>query len=91
LLPLTVSGDVAWVATQTSPTHLRLTLIDSGYINPKSRTAKVRFHTVEPVKMVDLLSGDNFDLSTPSSTEVDIPCGLFRFIDIELKEPFGPA
>jgi hypothetical protein len=87
LLPLTVSGDVAWVAAQTAPTHLRLTLIDSGYINPHARTATVSFHTVDPVKMVDLLHGTRFDLTDPSSVQVKIACGMFRFIDIELKEP----
>ena len=50
-LPLTVSGDVAWVLAQTSPDHLRLTLIDSGYINPKKRTATIKFHTAVPTKI----------------------------------------
>jgi hypothetical protein len=84
LLPLTVSGDVAWVCAQTAPNHLRLTLIDSGYIDPADRTATVTFHTAQPAKMTDLLSGDNFALS--GMVKVDVPCGLFRFIDIELKE-----
>jgi hypothetical protein len=66
---------------------LRLTLIDSGYIDPKDRTATVSFHTVSPIKMVDLLFGDRFDISDPSSVDITVPCGLFRFIDIELKEP----
>ena len=43
LLPLTVEGEVAWVVAQTSSNHLRLTLIDSGYINPKDRTTTVSF------------------------------------------------
>ena len=86
LLPLTVSGDVAWVAAQTSPTHLRLTLVDSGYINPKARSATARFHTIQPVKMVDLLDGTEFDTTDPSSINVAVPCGMFRFIDIELKD-----
>ena len=86
-LPLTVSGDVAWVVAQTSPKHLRLTLIDGGYINPLARTATVSFHTVKPAKMVDLLNGESFDTANPSSVKIDIPCGMFRFIDIELKEP----
>ena len=86
-LPLTVSGSVAWVAAQSSPTHLRLTLIDSGYINPKPRTATVHFHTVEPIRMLDLLSDTTFDTSNPSSVKIDMPCGLFRFIDIELNRP----
>ncbi len=89
LLPLTVSGDVAWVAAQTAPTHLRLTLIDGGYINPKARTATVTFHTVDPASMVDLLDETRFDLTDPSSVKVHVPCGMFRFIDIELKEPLG--
>ncbi|WP_439709252.1 hypothetical protein [Algibacter lectus] len=28
-----------------------------------------------------------FSISNPSEIEVDIPCGLFRFIDIELTSP----
>lgn len=84
LLPLTVSGDkVAWVVAQSSPKHLRLTIIDGGYLNPGNRTAKVTFHTVRPISMVDILDGESFDVSA-SSTSVEIPCGMFRFIDIEL-------
>lgn len=86
-LPLTVTGDVAWVAAQTSPTHLRLTLIDNGYINPSAKTATVTFHTVQPKRLVDLLDGQSFDASDPSSVKIDIPCGMFRFIDIELTKP----
>jgi hypothetical protein len=85
LLPLTVSGNVAWVAAQTSPTHLRLTLIDSGYINPKESTAVVSFHSVSPLKMTDILDRQNFDLANPAAVKIDVPCGMFRFIDIELK------
>lgn len=59
-IPLTVIGDVAWVVAQTSPKHLRLTIIDGGYINPDNRIAKVRFNTVKPSKMIDLLDGKNF-------------------------------
>jgi hypothetical protein len=89
LLPLTVSGEnVAWVVSQTSPLHLRLTLIDGGYINPDDRTAEVRFHTARPVKMVDLVDGESFSFSG-SSVKVDIPCGMFRFIDIELSKPLN--
>ncbi|MDO7173141.1 hypothetical protein [Mariniflexile sp. AS56] len=86
LLPLTVSGDVAWVVAQTSPNHLRLTIVDNGYINPDDRKAIVTFHTVIPLKMTDILEQSNFNVSDKSSVEVEIPCGLFRFIDIELKD-----
>lgn len=84
-LPLTVSGDVAWVCAQSAPKRLRLTLIDSGYINPQARTAIVHFHTAKPVGMVDILNGESFNTSKP--VPIEIPCGMFRFIDIELAEP----
>ncbi|WP_139957420.1 PQQ-binding-like beta-propeller repeat protein [Flavicella sediminum] len=85
-IPLTVEGDVAWVVAQTAPKHLRLTLIDGGYINPKERKAMVKFHTVTPVKMTDLLDGKSFSRNGAKEVEIDVPCGMFRFIDIELAE-----
>ncbi|VGO17426.1 Lambda-carrageenase [Pontiella desulfatans] len=87
-LPVTVSGDVAWVCAQTSPTHLRLTLIDGGYIDPSAKTATVKLQNIKATKMTDLLSKETFDLSDPSAIKVGIDCGLFRFIDIELTQPF---
>ena len=39
LLPVTVAGGVAWVCAQTAPNHLRLTLVDSGTLNPSDKTA----------------------------------------------------
>ncbi len=79
-LPLTVSGGVAWVCAQTAPKHLRLTLIDSGYINPSAKTAEISLHTVKPVRMTDVLSGE-----TLSGRAIDVPLGLFRFVDIEFE------
>lgn len=86
LLPITVSGDdVAWVAAESATCHIRLTLLDGGYINPDDRVARVRFNTVKPVSITDLLTGEKY--LTSSSNEVDIPisAGLFRFLDIEIE------
>ncbi|CAA6676284.1 MULTISPECIES: PQQ-binding-like beta-propeller repeat protein [unclassified Lentimonas] len=88
-LPITVSGGVAWVTAQSAPTHLRLTLVDSGYLNPEERTAIIHFHTVQPVQVKDLLSGETFSVNNGSTT-ITVPLGLFRFMDIELDEPFFP-
>jgi len=84
LLPLTVSGDAGWVVAQTDEKHLRLTLVDAGYINPNETEITVVFHTAKPVKMMDLLNGETFDLKNTKAVKVKIPCGGFRFIDIEL-------
>ena len=87
LLPISVTGDVAWVVAQTSPKHLRLTLIDNGYLNPKDRIAKIKFNTVTPVKVVDVLDGKTFKYNAKNKgTEIDVPCGMFRFIDVELDK-----
>ncbi|MEM0965836.1 MAG: hypothetical protein AAGJ81_06790 [Verrucomicrobiota bacterium] len=85
LLPLTVSGEVAWVTAQSSPNHLRLTLIDSGYLNPDERIAEVQFHTINPVAIRDVISGERFPLSDSNRAFIDIPIGLFRFIEIEFE------
>ncbi|WP_066631829.1 hypothetical protein [Labilibacter marinus] len=85
-LPLTVEGDVAWVVAQTGPKKLRLTVIDGGYLNPNDREAIITFNSVTPVKMNDILDKTNYDISNKSNVKVEVPCGLFRFIEIELQE-----
>lgn len=87
-LPITVSGDVAWVVAQTSPTNLRLTIIDNGYINPKESKALVIFNTVKPKSVTDVLSKEAFKVEG-AETEINIPLGGFRFIDVELGTVFS--
>ncbi|NMH86886.1 outer membrane protein assembly factor BamB family protein [Flavivirga algicola] len=87
LIPLTVTGKVAWVVSQISPIRLRLTVIDGGYLNQNDREAIISFNTVYPLKMTDILDGKSFDLSDKKKIKVDVPCGTFRFIDIILKTP----
>ncbi len=86
-LPLTVTGDVAWVVSQTSPTNLRLTIIDGGYLNPGDKKATIKFNTTTPLNMKDIIDGKKFDISNPNHVIVDIPTGLFRFIDIKINKP----
>jgi len=86
-IPITVTGDVAWVVAQVSSKHLRLTIIDNGYINPEKSTAIVTFNTVKVKKITDILNKEEFK-ETNASTKINIPLGGFRFIDIELKEEF---
>ncbi|WP_152285703.1 PQQ-binding-like beta-propeller repeat protein [Flavicella marina] len=85
LLPVTVSGEVGWVVSQIAPKKLRLTIVDSGYINPEERNAVVRFGAVSPVKIVDVLNGQRFEIDKDKKAEIKIPLGAFRFIDIELE------
>jgi len=88
-LPVTVAGNVGWVCAQTDPYHLRLTLVDGGYLNPKDQVVTVSLNTVSPVAVTDVMSGETFTVSG-STAQIDVPLGLWRFIDIELSEPFFP-
>ncbi|WP_168565900.1 PQQ-like beta-propeller repeat protein [Crateriforma spongiae] len=86
-LPLTVDGPVAWVAAESSPTHLRLTIVDGGYLNPDDQVATVRFHRADPVRVTDLLTGQVIDGTDDPTLSVKVPCGLFRLLDVQLKNP----
>ncbi|WP_282135251.1 hypothetical protein [Seonamhaeicola maritimus] len=85
-LPVTVSGNVAWVVAQTSPNNLRLTLIENGYINPTNATAIIKLNTIKPLKVTDILSEEEFRSDSNSEIKIGIPVGGFRFIDIELSQ-----
>lgn len=85
-LPVTVQGDVAWVAAQSAPKHIRLTLIDGGYINPKSSVATVSFHTVQPIQIKDLLTGETFRVDANKQVEIPVGCGSFRFLDVTIEQ-----
>jgi hypothetical protein len=85
-IPLTVTGNVAWVAAESAPKHIRLTLVDSGYINPGDKTAVITFHTVTPVAMTDILTSERFTVDSGKVARVRVPCGLFRFIDVQFQE-----
>jgi len=85
LLPITVSGNVGWVLAQTSPKHLRLTIVENGYINPNDAIATVKINNIKFVKIIDILNKEEFKANASSEIEIEIPLGGFRFIDIELE------
>lgn len=85
-IPLTVTGNVAWATAQTAPTHLRLTLVDGGYINPGDKTATVTFNTVTPVAFTDVLANEVIPVENGGTAKVHVACGLFRFLDVEIAE-----
>ena len=87
-LPVLVKGEkTGWVVAQVSPTHLRLTLVDGGYLAPMDRKVKVTLNNLAVKKVSDILDGTSYSVKD-SSFDVTVPCGMFRFIDIELQKPF---
>lgn len=87
-LPVLVKGEkTGWVVAQVTPTHLRLTLVDGGYLSPMDRKVKVSLNNLSVKKVIDILDGTSYDINN-DSFDVTVPCGMFKFIDIELQKPF---
>ena len=86
VLPVLVSGDkVGWVVAQMSPKHLRLTLVDASWLAPDDRVVTVKFNNIKAIKVQDVLDKTEYTVKD-NQTTIDVPCGMFRFIDITLKD-----
>lgn len=79
-LPVVVSGS-AWSAVRLDENHVRLILIDPGYVDPQERTATVSFQGDMPSMAKDILSGEDIAIEGASAT-VTVPAGSVRFIDL---------
>lgn len=76
-----VRGQVAWTATRLDPDHVRLVLIDAGYLDPADRTAEVVVRA-EVVSATDILSRQTLAVRQNALT-VTVPMGILRVIDFE--------
>lgn len=81
-LPLRVQGPVHWTASRLDPTHVRVMVMDPGYVDPAPRTARVSWTGLEVTRCRDVLSREEL---APRGGGVDlaIPAGVFRILDIE--------
>ena len=73
--------DVAWTATRIDPSHVRVVLIDSGYLDPADRVAEVSVNA-DVVSATDILSEEDIEARDNTLT-VPVPMGILRVIDIE--------
>lgn len=85
LLPLTVKGEVGWVAAQSAPNHLRLTIIDGGYINPSDKQAKIVIGAAKVKSITNLVTNEKLKIKK-GECMIDIPCGMYAFLDVELAD-----
>lgn len=84
LLPVRLEGDVSWVVQRISRKHLRVVLIDPGYLNPKDRKVRVLLQNIMGRRAVDILSKEELPI-IGNSIFVHVPQGVFRLIDIECE------
>lgn len=72
----------AWSAIRIDETHVRVILIDPGYIDPQDRKVTVRFNTLQPTTATDILSKESLKISD-KSIQLTVPAGSMRFIDLK--------
>ncbi len=80
-LPVRVQGDVAWTVVRLDPTHVRVTLIDPGYISPADRDAKIILQHLNAITCRDILSGETLPVEQ-NAISLTIPAGVLRVVDI---------
>lgn len=78
-LPILVEG-ASWSAIKIGDNHVRLILIDPGYINPAKREVTIRFNGQQPISATDILTQQQ--LMFGQSMQVTVPAGSVRFIDL---------
>lgn len=83
-LPVRVEGDVAWVVWRLDDSHLRVLLIDEGYVNPANRTARVILQNVQATGYRDVLTQQDWQ-PVGDDFVVSVPMGIFRIIDLKVS------
>ncbi|MBT3375826.1 MAG: hypothetical protein HOJ57_39830 [Lentisphaerae bacterium] len=81
-LPVMVKGDVAWSVVRLDATHVRVMILDCGYLDPAERKATIVCQQLSPLSCRDILSREKLHLGG-QSVPLTIPAGSLRLIDIE--------
>ena len=80
-LPIRVEGEVAWTVVRLGPKHVRITLIDPGYISPADRDAKIILQHLTPIASRDALTNERLPIAE-NTLSLTVPAGTLRVIDI---------
>ncbi|CAA6692410.1 MULTISPECIES: hypothetical protein [unclassified Lentimonas] len=83
-MPILVSG-ASWSAVKLDDHHVRLILVDPGYVDPQERDVIVRFQGECPESATDILSKESLPI-TSHTIELTVPAGSVRFVDVSYKQ-----
>jgi len=81
-MPALVRGPVHWSVARVDPAHVRVTLIDPGYLDPADRQAEIVLQHLSGVRCVDILSGQRLPLKN-GRVSLAVPMATLRIVDIE--------
>ena len=81
-LPVRVAGEVHWSVVRLDPKHVRVTLIDPGYLNPSDREAEIVLQHLDGIACVDILTNESQAIAG-GRIKVGVPVGTLRILDVE--------
>jgi hypothetical protein len=81
-LPVIVNGDVHWSAVKLDNNHIRITLVDPGYLNPIDRKAEIVLQHIQGITCTDILSRNTIPINN-AKISINVPAGVFRIVDIK--------
>lgn len=81
-LPIRVQGEAHWSVVRLDPTHVRVTLIDPGYLDPAGREVEVILQHIDAVSCQDILSRKTLPIKN-KRISIKILMGTMRIVDIE--------
>lgn len=86
-MPLSVCSNAAWAASMPDARHIRLLLLDPGYLDPSDRDTTVYFRkdiAESIVDITDILSGEHVP-TVGTVMKTKIPAGAFRIFELALN------
>ncbi|BAX81105.1 PQQ-binding-like beta-propeller repeat protein [Labilibaculum antarcticum] len=74
----------SWSVVRLDKNHVRVILVDPGYIDPQDREVEINFQHRKPVKVNDILSKEDLEVKN-EKCKVIVPAGSIRLIDVTYK------
>jgi hypothetical protein len=85
-LPVLVRGQVHWSAVRLDARHIRVTLIDPGYLDPADRDAEIVLQGVQAAQGMDILRRESLPIADgETSVKLRVPAGTLRIVDFALR------
>ena len=79
-MPVVVKG-AAWSTIRIDENHIRVILMDHGYIDPQKREATIIIQGTNAKTAKDILTNETLKINN-NSIELTVPAGSLRFIDL---------
>ena len=80
-LAVRVAGAAHWSVVRLDPAHVRVTLVDPGYLDPAEREVEIMLQHLTGLGATDILSREKLDVRS-GRIKLRIPAGTLRIIDI---------